>query len=157
MACHDVVSIGKLANGQASYYLDQAQVRVDRATSVGSGVEDYYVGGTEAAGYWMGSGSGRVGACGAVAGDELRNVLDGCRPDGIQLVPDHPRRVPGFDITFSAPKSVSVLFGIGDERLQRAIRTAHDEAVADALGYLERVAARGRRKRGGFETVEGHG
>ena len=152
-----MVSIGKLANGQASYYLDQAQVRVDRATSVGSGVEDYYVGGTEAPGYWIGSGSGRVGARGAVAGDELRHVLDGHGPDGIQLVPQHSRRIPGFDITFSAPKSVSVLFGIGDERLQRAIRTAHDEAVADALGYLERVAARGRRKHGGFEMVEGHG
>ena len=44
-----VVSIGKLAAGQAGYYLDQAQVRVNRATSVESGVEDYYVGGTEAA------------------------------------------------------------------------------------------------------------
>jgi hypothetical protein len=35
-----VLSIGKLAVGQARYYLDQAGDRVDRATSVASGVED---------------------------------------------------------------------------------------------------------------------
>ena len=50
-------------------------------------------------------------------------------------------RVPGFDLTFSAPKSVSVLFGIGDDVLRRAIRDAHDQAVGEALGYLEREAA----------------
>src|SRR3954465_11073723 len=152
-----MLSIGKLPTRQASYYLDQAQTRVDHATSVGSGVEDYYVGGTEAPGYWMGAGSSRIGAAGVVDHEALNNVLDGRRPDGSELVPRRTRRVPGFDITFSAPKSVSVLFGLGDERLQRAIRSAHDEAVADALGYLERVAARGRRKRGGLEMVEGHG
>jgi conjugative relaxase-like TrwC/TraI family protein len=153
-----VVSIGKLATGQANYYLDQAQARVDRATSIGTGVEDYYVGGTEAPGYWLGAGSARVGATGRVEGDALRRVLEGRAPAGEEdLVPDHARRVPGFDVTFSAPKSVSVLFGLGDEPLRRAIRSAHDEAVRDALGYLERVAARGRRKHGGQVLVEGRG
>jgi hypothetical protein len=33
-------------------------------------------------------------------------------------------RVPGFDLTFSAPKSVSVLFGIGGDELRGAIRDA---------------------------------
>ena len=32
-------------------------------------------------------------------------------------------RVAGFDLTFSAPKSVSVLFGIGDRELRGAVRT----------------------------------
>jgi conjugative relaxase-like TrwC/TraI family protein len=48
--------------------------------------------------------------------------------------------VPGFDLTFSAPKSVSVLFGIGDSELRGAIRDAHDRAVGEALAYLEREA-----------------
>ena len=62
-----------------------------------------------------------------------------------------PRRVPGFDLTFSAPKSVSVLFGIGDDALRGAIQDAHDRAVADALAYVEREAGRdsARRRRGG--------
>ena len=153
-----MLSIGKLATGQASYYLDQAQTRVDRATSVGSGVEDYYVGGTEAPGYWMGAGTQRVGAGGTVDPDALRNILDGRHPsDGQELVPPRVNRVPGFDVTFSAPKSVSALFGLGDERLRRAVRAAHDESVADALGYLERLAARGRRKQDGKVMVEAQG
>ena len=120
-----VVSIGKLAVGQADYYLEQARGRVDRSTSVGSGVEDYYVQGTEAPGYWLGSGSASVQAVGTVEREALVRVLEGCDPSsGRELVAPHARRVPGFDITFSAPKSVSMLFGLGDESLQRTIRSA---------------------------------
>jgi hypothetical protein len=43
-----MLSIGKLAAGQAEYYLEQAQGPVTRAQAVGTGVEDYYVGGGEA-------------------------------------------------------------------------------------------------------------
>jgi hypothetical protein len=49
-----MLSIGKLAAGQAKHYLDQAEDRVDVVESVGDGVEDYYVGGTEARGEWLG-------------------------------------------------------------------------------------------------------
>jgi hypothetical protein len=48
--------------------------------------------------------------------------------------------VTGFDLTFSAPKSVSVLWGLSDPDVSRAVHRAHDAAVADALGYLERHA-----------------
>ena len=44
-----------------------------------------------------------------------------------------PRRVPGFDLTFSAPKSVSVLFGVGDDELRDVIQSAHDQAVLERL------------------------
>jgi hypothetical protein len=55
-----VLSIGKLARGQASYYLQHAQRRVARPQSVASGIEDYYLAGPEAPGPWMGrlAGSG---------------------------------------------------------------------------------------------------
>jgi hypothetical protein len=36
-----MVSIGKLAAGQAEYYLEQARRAVSAATAVASGVEDY--------------------------------------------------------------------------------------------------------------------
>jgi hypothetical protein len=49
-----VLSIGKLANGQAKYYLSIAGARVDRVSSVATGVEDYYVGATEPSGRWRG-------------------------------------------------------------------------------------------------------
>jgi hypothetical protein len=37
-----VLSIGKLSAGQERYYLEQAHDRVDGATSLASGAEDYY-------------------------------------------------------------------------------------------------------------------
>ena len=45
-----VLSIGKLSAGQAKYYLDQAEARVDVVDSVADGLEDYYFGGGEARG-----------------------------------------------------------------------------------------------------------
>jgi hypothetical protein len=59
-----VLSIGKLAVGQADYYLEQAQGSVTRAGSVASGVEDYYLHGAEAPGSWVGDGRGRLGSAG---------------------------------------------------------------------------------------------
>ena len=58
---------------------------------------------------------------------------------------------------FSVPKSASVLFGIGDERVQRAVVEAQDDAVAAGLAYLERHACRTRRGAGGHEVVPGSG
>ncbi|UGS37204.1 hypothetical protein DSM104329_03619 [Capillimicrobium parvum] len=51
----------------------------------------------------------------------------------------------GFDLTFSAPKSVSVLFAAGGEQVRRAVVDGHEAAVRDALGYLEREAVQVRR------------
>ena len=72
-----VLSIGKLAVGQARYYLDQAAGRIDRATSVASGVEDYYLAGVEAAGEWLGRGSLAMGLAGKVDDGPLHAVLAG--------------------------------------------------------------------------------
>jgi len=153
-----MLSIGKLAVGQEGYYLEQARGRVDRATSVGTGVEDYYVQGTEAPGYWLGTGSAELQLVGIVDRTSLTRALEGHDPaTGRELAALYARRVPGFDVTFSAPKSVSVLFGLGDEVLRRAIRCEHDAAVAEAFAYLERVAANGRRGAGGAISIRGTG
>ena len=60
------------------------------------------------------------GSTGAVEGEALRRVLAGLDPrDGSPLrSSSSPTRVGGFDLTFSAPKSVSVLFGVGDAELR---------------------------------------
>jgi conjugative relaxase-like TrwC/TraI family protein len=54
-------------------------------------------------------------------------------------------RRPGIDVTISAPKSVSVLFALGDADAARAVRFAHQAAVGQALAYLESVAGHGLR------------
>ena len=59
-----MLSIGKLAVGQAGYYLEQAHGSVTRAGALRSGVEDYYLGGPEAAGVWVGDGRAGSGSRG---------------------------------------------------------------------------------------------
>jgi conjugative relaxase-like TrwC/TraI family protein len=100
-----VLSLWKLRVGSEAYYLSR----------VASGLEDYYtpVRG-EVAGQWVGNGAPALGLTGEVEGDDLQAVLAGLAP-GTGLTPNGAelravrRRVPGFDLTFSVPKSVSVV------------------------------------------------
>ena len=59
-----MLSIGKLAVGQADYYLEQAQGSVTRAGAVSSGVEDYYLGGRRRPACGSATGCGRSGSAG---------------------------------------------------------------------------------------------
>jgi len=145
-----VLSIGKLGQGQEDYYLE----------AVGQGVEDYYAGAGEAPGSWAGSAAGELEVFGEVEGELLHRALSGQHPrtgDPLVKLPGGGVRVPGFDLTFSAPKSVSVLFGLGDAWLSGEVRGAHEAAVAGALGYMERQGAVARRGHGGAESVLGNG
>lgn len=54
-------------------------------------------------------------------------------------------RRPGIDVTVSAPKSVSILFALGNAWVAAAVRAAHQAAIAEALAYLESVAGHGLR------------
>lgn len=51
------------------------------------------------------------------------------------------RAVAGWDLTFSVPKSVSVLWGIADAQTQERIVEAHHAAVADVIDFFEREIA----------------
>ena len=140
-----MLSVWKLAHGQEAYYLE----------AVAKGVEDYYVGG-EAPGRWIASSDTMIGLAGEVSPDDLRAVLSGHDPwSGTRL--GQPHRVPGFDLTFRAPKSVSVLFGLGEPDTARQVRDAHDRAVEAALDWAERHKVWSRRGRGGVRQVRGEG
>jgi conjugative relaxase-like TrwC/TraI family protein len=54
-------------------------------------------------------------------------------------------RRSGYDATFSAPKSVSVLMGLADPGVAAQVRAAHTTALSDAVGLLETLAARAAR------------
>jgi conjugative relaxase-like TrwC/TraI family protein len=95
-----VLSIGKLAVGQAGYYLEQAHGSVNRAGALHSGVEDYYLGGPEAAGVWVGDGGHALGLTGTVDAVRLDRVLSGQHPaSGEALGRVVQGRVPGFDLS----------------------------------------------------------
>jgi conjugative relaxase-like TrwC/TraI family protein len=59
----------------------------------------------------------------------------------------------GIDVTFSAPKSVSVVWALGDPWQREQIEAAHEQAVTRSMAYLrERVGV--VRRRYGAEVVE---
>jgi conjugative relaxase-like TrwC/TraI family protein len=83
----------------------------------------------------------------------------GRAPDGdARLVPHRDdRRVCGWCLTFSAPKSLSLLWAFGEVRVAGAVREAHDRAVAETLAVLEAQVARARRGQGGRTLVDVEG
>ena len=147
-----MLSIGKLGRGQERYYLDK----------VAEGAEDYYSGEGEAAGEWIGDAAASLGLEGEVDEDQLTAMLTGRNPvDGEPLLSMRGVRgdgpVPGFDLTFSAPKSVSLLWGLGGSAAAQEVSAAHREAVGVALSYMQREACWTRRGAGGSEFVKGNG
>ncbi len=63
----------------------------------------------------------------------------------------------GWDLTFSAPKSVSALWAVGGGEVGMEVRDAHDAAVAAAVGYLEEHAAFSRTGKAGVRQVDTDG
>lgn len=61
--------------------------------------------------------------------------------------------VAGFDLTFSVPKSVSVLWALSDADVQRQIVDAHHKAVASTIRLIETDVARTRTGHGGAARV----
>src|ERR687898_2258097 len=144
-----MVTIGKLGKGQETYYLD----------SVAGGADDYYSGEGEAPGRWTGDGASELGLEGTVERDQLHAVLAGRNPrtDAPLLRLLRKDRVPGFDVTFSAPKSVSVLWATADQSTAARIRDAHERSVRAALRFLEREAAFTRLGTDGHTAARGSG
>jgi conjugative relaxase-like TrwC/TraI family protein len=68
-----------------------------------------------------------------------------------------PVAVAGFDLTFTATKSISVLWGLSDPATRTVIEAAHHSAVADTLAYLERHAAFTRTGHDGVHQVRTKG
>ena len=144
----DVLSMSKLAAGQQRYYLD----------AVARGVEDYYTDSGEAPGEWIGTASADLGLSGHVADSDLHAVLSGTDPRTLAALGRANQRVPGFDLTFSAPKSVSLVWALSaDADVAASVVAAHDGAVRAALEWLEAEACFGRRGRNGLTLMRGSG
>jgi conjugative relaxase-like TrwC/TraI family protein len=145
-----VLSIGKMVARSGEYYI----------ATVANGREEYYTGSGESPGFWLGVGARRLGLEGSVAPDDLRQVLAGMSPQGEILTAgrvDEAKRVAGFDLTWSAPKSVSLLFGLSDPGVAAVVRGVHEDAVDQAVRYLERHALSVRRGAGGQNSVGAEG
>ncbi len=148
-----VLSLGKVTPATVSYYTDE----------VAPGLEDYYAGRGEAVGRWVGHGAARAGLDGDVSAKQLARLFDAVHPDTGEALgmPYKCRadaeRVTGWDLTFSAPKSLSALWALGGGEVGIATREAHDAAVAAGLEYLEDHAAFSRQGKAGIRQVDTEG
>jgi conjugative relaxase-like TrwC/TraI family protein len=102
---------------------------------------------------WAGQAAAALGLEGRAEGPGLHRLLEGRHPITSQAMGSGRRQVTAWDLTFSAPKSVSVLFALGGADAARAAVIAHDDAVAGALRYLEGHGVTAVRRRGSESLV----
>ena len=124
-----------IAKAHKDYYLQKLGEITPR--------EDYYLRGGTATGRWHGSGAVEQGLKGTVSAEGLVRLFDGQHPEtgeqlGRQLRKDG---VAAWDLTFSADKSVSLLWAFGDDEVRRHVVEAFEESTAEAVSYLESVAS----------------
>jgi conjugative relaxase-like TrwC/TraI family protein len=114
--------------------------------------DDYYSRDGEPPGRWAGKGAERLSLDGPVTQTEFDAALHGIDPKtGERLAqPGRGREhSAGWDMTFSPPKSVSVLWALSDAPERQMIAHAHRSAVLAATSELEAAAGWARRGRAG--------
>lgn len=141
-----MLSIGVMSIRHADYYIALAQ-------------EDYYEKGGEPPGKWYGEAAAAFGLAGTVESESFRALFRGFHPDTGEALTQrqsHSGRAAhraGWDLTFSAPKSVSALWSQCGPDLRAKLEACHERAVRAALDYLQEEAATTRRGKGG-KTIE---
>ena len=102
---------------------------------------------------WQGKGAEALGLEGKVDKQVFTELLQGKLPDGSDLTRMQDgvnKHRPGYDLTFSAPKSVSMLAMLGGDK---RLIDAHNRAVTVALNQVESLASTRVQKDGVSETV----
>ncbi|HEL9784143.1 TPA: conjugative relaxase, partial [Klebsiella pneumoniae] len=102
---------------------------------------------------WQGKGAELLGLEGKVDKQVFTELLQGKLPDGSDLTRIQDgvnKHRPGYDLTFSAPKSVSMLAMLGGDK---RLIDAHNRAVTVALNQVESLASTRVKKDGVSETV----
>ncbi|MBB5712751.1 MobF family relaxase [Sphingomonas xinjiangensis] len=129
---HSISSI-KSAGGAADYY----------------GKDDFaaaeYYAGENAADYseWGGGAAEAAGVSGEVTKSDLGKVLNGQIASG-EKVAQYEGRRPGYDLTFSAPKSVSIMALVAGDKRILGPEGAHTKAVRQTMAWIEKNLAETR-------------
>lgn len=138
-----MLSVAKLT-GNLDYYLQLATL-------------EYYQSGGEPVGRWFGRGADHLKLSGEVDPEVIRQLASGFSPDGktklVQNAGKDSRQI-GWDLTFSAPKSVSVLWSVAGSAERAEIQTAQEEAVRATISYLEEKCGTSRVGKQGREETE---
>jgi conjugative relaxase-like TrwC/TraI family protein len=99
-------------------------------------------------GHWAGRAAEALALDGPVSPDEFRSVLEGRHPHTGTVLGTGRTSVAALDLTFSAPKSASVIFALAGTDAAQTVVAAHTDAVAGSLAYLERHAITAIRRSG---------
>src|SRR3546814_10206118 len=104
--------------------------------------ENYYTAdGSSEVSRWEGEGADALGLQGEVSKDAFEAILNGILPNGEGVAQVENRRA-GVDLTFSMPKSASVMAYIaGDKR----VFDANMAAVRKTMAWVEKNLAEGRK------------
>lgn len=176
------MSMRRMTLGSGFRYLMSSVARADREGPTADPLTAYYAQEGTPPGRFLGSGlaglaGGRGVESGSVVSEEqlwrmlgmLQDPVTG-QPLGRAPIADRPacrdaagrrrpasRTVAGFDLTFSAPKSVSVAWALADGPTRERIYAAHQRALEFVIGYAEREVFTTRTGRGGVvsEPVRG--
>lgn len=145
------------------------------AEEVALGGEDYFAGHAEEPGRWVGRGAKALELSGEVDPEEMEKLFGhGCHPltgeplgrpfagedkPSAKALEGHggPGEVAGYAVSFSPPKSISLLWALADEATSAEVRAAHDAATEAALEFLQDHAAFTRRGKGGVVQADTEG
>jgi conjugative relaxase-like TrwC/TraI family protein len=143
-----VADLAKLSVGREDYYVRE----------VAENREEYLSGHGESPGRWCGAGAAALGQEGVASTEGFKRIFQGRHPDTGELLgrPHGKGAVPSWDLVLRPVKDVGVLYALGDERVNRAVMSAHHEGVAAAVAYLDAHVGT-RRGHGGREKVSGRG
>jgi conjugative relaxase-like TrwC/TraI family protein len=147
-----VLTIAKLSRWSINYYIDTAHAAETASrdrTRAGGGLGEYYAEHETRTPVWLLAGdthtaarlvgltdAQRVGGE-ADAAAVARWLDEGIAPNGAKGRAFGQRSVHGFDLTFCAPKSVSLVRALRtDDVVSKAIADAHSTALAEAMEYL---------------------
>lgn len=118
---------------------------------------EYAQGQGEPEGVYYGEGACELGIDETtVSSQQMKQLLRGYSPDGKRALCQNAGETHrgGWDLCFSAPKSVSIAWANGDEKLRAAIEKAQSQAVKAGLDYLQDTSAEVRLGKTGNERAK---
>ncbi|MEJ6008762.1 MobF family relaxase [Novosphingobium aquae] len=127
--------------------LSVANVRTAGGAAKYFAADNYYTrADADRSGTWFGKGAEEFGLLGEVDPKIFEAVLKGFLPDGSRLGSDNREHRAGTDLTFSMPKSWSLLALVGGDK---RILEAYAGAVRETLAWAEKNLAETRMEAGG--------
>ncbi|RJX70296.1 conjugative relaxase [Tsuneonella suprasediminis] len=131
--------------------LSVANVRTASGAANYFAADNYYTrADAERSGQWLGKGAETLGLRGVIEASQFEAVLKGMLPDGSRVGSDNRAHRAGTDLTFSMPKSWSILALVGGDR---RILDAYGAAVRETLAWAEKNLAETRMDVRGKERV----